>query len=165
MVPPFSTADRQGHSSIEESSQLQLGGKQSSGFSGDLRTSSLTPVDDLTRRLFKEIMQWFVSVLRCGSNCRLQPRGRLWGTPQEDEGGLAEQTCGFPVALRDREPPGGDVAEKCKRKQIPACISHPCPSGGRGRERRQHEYSFTMWPNITAEKAPQLWAQASAWQG
>ena len=53
-----------------------------------------------------------MSVLRWGSNSGLQPRGRLWGIPQEDEGGLAEQACGFPVVLRDREPPGGDEAEK-----------------------------------------------------
>lgn len=53
-----------------------------------------------------------MSVLRWGSNSSLQPRGRLWGIPQEDEGGLAEQACGFPVVLRNGEPPGGDEAEK-----------------------------------------------------
>lgn len=111
MVPPFSTADRQGHSSIEV--QPTAAWRQAElRFHGDLRMIYLTPVDYLTRRLFKEITQWFVSVLRWGSKCSLQPRGRLWGPPQEDEGGLAEQPCGFPVALRDREPLEEDEAEK-----------------------------------------------------
>ena len=79
-------ADRQGHSSIEV--QPTAAWRQAElRFHGDLRMIYLTPVDYLTRRLFKEITQWFVSVLRWGSKCSLQPRGRLWVPPQEDEGG------------------------------------------------------------------------------
>lgn len=93
MVPPFSTADRQGHSSIEV--QPTAAWRQA-----ELRflwrlENDLTPVDYLTRRLFKEITQWFVSVLRWGSNCSLQPRGRLWGHPRKMRGAWQSRPVAF----------------------------------------------------------------------
>lgn len=79
-------------------------------------------------------------------------------------GAWQSRPCGFPVALRGQEPPEVMRQRNVRESRFLLAFHIPVPRRERKGE-ETHEYSFTMWPNITAEKAPQLWAQALAWQG